>query len=279
LSKSCRENRHNWPLPHGHHGDTENRHQGCASCGEGCSCWRFHAILLTRGMIVSHRKQFVFVHIYKTGGTSVKRVLRRHAMPLWQEAGNSLLKRMGIPQFGPQLPIPGGNRDHLTASQLIEHCGVEEWNRLFSFAFVRNPWDWELSHYRHICRQKSHKHHAVVGQMAFSDYLQWRAEGRFRSQQAFLLHQGQIAVDYVGRFENLASDFGYVCQRLGIRRPRLPRLNSSRKHDYRAQYNGRDIECVAEMYGDDIQQFGYAFEDLQPTEVTKKFPQSVRQAG
>ncbi len=178
-----------------------------------------------------------------------------------------LLKRLGIAQFGPQVPIPGGERDHLTASQLIGHCGIDQWKRLFSFAFVRNPWDWELSHFRHICRQKSHVDHHTVKAMTFSDYLVWRSNRRYASQQVFLLHEGKIAVDFVGRFENLASDFGYVCQRLGIRSPRLPRLNSSPKNDYRTHYGELDVECVAKMYQDDIQRFGYSFETLPPVAV------------
>ena len=214
-------------------------------------------------MIVSQRKQFVFVHIYKTGGTSVKRVLRRHAMPFWQEIGNSALKRLGVPQFGPENPIPDGNRDHLTASQLIRHGGFEQWNRMFSFAFVRNPWDWELSHYRHICRQKSHKHHDTVSQFGFSDFLRWRSDGRFKLQQSFITHNGEIAVDFVGRFENLASDFGYVCQRIGIRASRLPRLNAAPTDDFRAHYCDRDVQTVASMYRDDIVRFGYAFDPIK----------------
>lgn len=230
-------------------------------------------------MIVSQKKQFVFVHIYKTGGTSVKRVLRRHAMPFWHELGNSLFKRMGIPQFGPSNPVPKGNPDHLTASELIKHRGIEHWDRLFSFAFVRNPWDWELSHYRHICRQKSHSDHDAVGSFSFPDYLRWRSDRRFVLQQHFITYNGKIAVDFVGRFENLSSDFGYVCQRVGIRPVRLPRLNSSPREDFRAHYSDQDAQIVESMYRADIERFGYQF-DSAASESTKATHQPiVRQAG
>ena len=205
-------------------------------------------------MIVSSQRQFVFVHIFKTAGTSIKRAIRRYAMPGWHEGANFVFKRIGIAQFGP--PSRG---DHFNASDLISDIGRKEFNRLFSFAFVRNPWDWELSHYRYICKHQSHGDHAEVTQLKrFSEYLRWRCDGRFQSQESFLLHQGKPVVDFVGRFENLHSDFGYVCRRLNI--PfRLPRLNRTRREDYRMHYNDRTQNLIAETYAADILRFGYAF--------------------
>ena len=171
-------------------------------------------------MIVSSQRQFVFVHIFKTAGTSIKRAIRRYAMPAWHEGANFVFKRIGIPQFGP--PSRG---DHFNASDLIGEIGRKEFNRFFSFAFVRNPWDWELSHYRYICKHPSHRDHEEVAKLGhFSEYARWRCDGRFHSQESFLLHNGQMVLDFVGRFENLESDFGHVCRQLHI--PfRLPRLN------------------------------------------------------
>jgi hypothetical protein len=204
-------------------------------------------------MIVSRKRQFVFVHIFKTAGTSIKRAIRRYAMPGWHEGANFVLKRIGVPQFGPR-----GRGDHVKATDLISEIGRKEFDRLFSFAFVRNPWDWELSHYRYICKHDSHPDHAEVSKLTFSDYVSWRCDDRFQSQESFLLHNGHAAIDFIGRFENLESDFGYVCQRLGIPY-RLPRLNRTEYEDYRSQYNERSQSLIASTYAADISRFGYAF--------------------
>jgi hypothetical protein len=206
-------------------------------------------------MIVSKQRQFVFVHIFKTAGTSIKRAVRRYAMPSWHEGANFVLKRIGVSQFGPR-----GHRDHVKVTDLIDEIGRSQFDRLFSFAFVRNPWDWELSHYKYICNTASHASHQEVFALgSFSEYVRWRCDGRFQLQESFLLHQGKSVVDFVGRFENLESDFRYVCQRIGIRY-RLPRLNASGTEDYRIAYDDRTKEMIAGTYRSDIARFGYAFE-------------------
>lgn len=206
-------------------------------------------------MIVSNRHNFIFVHIFKTAGTSVKRALRRHAMPAWHEPANQLLKRIGIPQFGPQ-HYP----DHMTASDLIEQTSLESFNSKFSFAFVRNPWDWELSHYKYILRKPRHEFHDEVRRLgAFSEYVRWRCDRRFQLQSSFLVHDGQRVVDFVGRFETIDADFQNVAQRLKIS-TKLKRLNQTRRTIYQRHYDTSTADLIAVAYRTDIAEFGYEFE-------------------
>jgi hypothetical protein len=58
----------------------------------------------------------VFVHINKTGGSSIETAL-------------------GLPF------------QHRTALELRSYLGERRWRERFSFAFVRNPWDKVASHY------------------------------------------------------------------------------------------------------------------------------------
>ena len=209
-------------------------------------------------MIVCEKPAFVFVHVFKTAGTSIKRALRRYAMPSWHEYANSVFKRVGIPQFGPP-----AYPDHLLASQLVEQIGLDKFKSYFSFAFVRNPWDWELSHYKYILRSKSHHYHQEVsGLKDFSEYVRWRCDGRFKLQGDFVVMNDEIVVDYVGRFENLENDFQLVCNRLDINST-LARLNTTRRTSYREHYNDTTAELIRRTYLCDILRFGYKFEDPQ----------------
>lgn len=206
-------------------------------------------------MIVSNRRNFVFVHIFKTAGTSIKRALRRHAMPGWQEPMNQLLKRIGVPQFGPQ-HYP----DHMTAGELIEQISLEKFNSMYSFAFVRNPWDWELSHYKYILKHPRHQVHQEVQRLgSFRQYVRWRCDGKFRSQRSFLTYQGQQVVDFVGRFETLDADFQSVARQLDIS-PKLKRLNRTRPTVYQRHYDPQTAALIAEAYREDIESFGYRFD-------------------
>lgn len=203
-------------------------------------------------MLVSEQRKFVFVHVFKTGGTSVKRVLRRYAMPAWQEWANVVLKRVGVPQFGPR-----GYPDHQPVRELIETLGWEAYRRYFSFAFVRNPWDWEISHYQHILRVASHPSHREVEQLgSFEEYLRWRCDGRFQLQSDLLTHEDKLAVDFVGRYERLTEDFAEVCRRLGIR-ARLPRLNAHPRAPVSIGYTERTADWIRTTYQRDIEWFGY----------------------
>ena len=78
-------------------------------------------------MLISKQKKFVFVHVQKTGGTSLRQVLKSHA---------------------PDARKWHGKHGH--ASDAIAEIGRAEWERYFSFAFVRNPWDRLVSWYAMI---------------------------------------------------------------------------------------------------------------------------------
>ena len=206
-------------------------------------------------MIVSESRKFVFVHIFKTAGTSVKRALRRYAMPGWQEPVNFFFKRMGIPQFGPRQWS-----DHFSAGQLIEEIGRQQFNSYFSFAFVRNPWDWEVSHYKYICRNDRHVDHERVRKfVGFSDYLKWRCDGNFRLQRDYLTDGDDLVVDFVGRFERLDVDFAHVCSQIGVKR-RLPKLNRTRRRPFREFYDANLVELITKTYEPDIRLFEYEFD-------------------
>lgn len=206
-------------------------------------------------MIVCEDPAFIFVHVFKTAGTSIKRALRRYAMPAWQEYANSVLKRIGVAQFGPP-DYP----DHLLARELIEQIGIEVFKKHFSFAFVRNPWDWELSHYKFIMKLKRHPDHETVAQLrGFSEYVRWRCDGHFQLQEDFITLNKQVIVDFVGRFETLESDFRFVCDQIGIK-PKLTKLNSTRRTTYQEHYDDKSAELIRQTYLPDIARFGYQFE-------------------
>ena len=176
-------------------------------------------------------------------------------MPKWKEPANQVLKRVGIRQFGPKF-YP----DHMTASDLIEQTSLAEFKSKYSFAFVRNPWDWELSHYKYILRKPRHENHDEVKRLGeFSEYVRWRCDQRFRLQRSFLFHDGQRVVDFVGRFETLDADFAQIAQRLNIA-PLLKRLNSTRRTIYQNHYDAQTADLIAATFKADIEEFGYRFE-------------------
>jgi hypothetical protein len=156
---------------------------------------------------------------------------------------------------------------------------------LFSFAFVRNPWDRLVSCYRDkICGEVDGftdfsvrpgvavclaRFDVFVAGMSFDDFVEAvasipdsDADAHFRSQYTFLANDaGEIAVDFVGRYEQLSADFTLVQQMIALPAIHLPRLQAARYLvRYMKYYSPRTRRIVAERFAKDIELFQYKFE-------------------
>jgi len=163
----------------------------------------------------------------------------------------------------------------------VEHAPAEWYQRLdrekferyFKFTFVRNPWDRAVSAYTYLSRGGSaaseedrHWSRFVAGFASFDDFVcSWMTpenimrNALFTPQTLFLQDEyGQVAMDFVGRFENLASDFVAVAERLGLEAS-LPHINRSRETPYHSFYSDRSREIVGRLYARDITRFEYQF--------------------
>ena len=74
-----------------------------------------------------------------------------------------------------------------------------------------------------------------------------------------------IKYDFVGRFEQLAQDYGQMQKHAGVDFPPLPhRLRTQGPNEYLEMYNDRCIELVGRRYARDIDLFGYDFDRISP---------------
>jgi chondroitin 4-sulfotransferase 11 len=81
-----------------------------------------------------------------------------------------------------------------------------------------------------------------------------------RQQHDWLVRQeGSSAIDFVGRFENLADSVQTINKRLGINIA-LPHENRSEHRDYRSYYNDETRRHVAVLFAKDIETWGYKFD-------------------
>jgi hypothetical protein len=215
-------------------------------------------------MIVSFDKSFLFVHVPKTGGTSMRCVLAAHAHDADKFWTNRLLNAVGIP-----INYCLGDyrhyrfRIHDPIRRAEKAYPPEVFERLFKFAFVRNPWDLLVSYRNFICAKPEHKRHRRVVRLSFEEYLEFAiAKGIGRQRPHLTDRNGRLLMNFVGRFENLQQDFQYVAQRLQIA-TKLPHTNRSKGRDYREYYTPRTRNWVQDAYGDEIAALGYDFEGTQ----------------
>lgn len=169
-------------------------------------------------------------------------------------------------------PFPTGwdaglSVEHKTAIQAQDYLGSSVFRDFFSFAFVRNPWDWQVSIYHHVLRDSRHKQHDLLNKLgSFDRYVRWLCEDQIttrdnRCQSAFLHDKnGQQLVNFVGRFESLQADFEKICCQIGVS-TKLPKLNSAHiSHDYRRFYSDQTMELISWKYAEDIERFAYRFD-------------------
>ncbi|WP_139558774.1 sulfotransferase family 2 domain-containing protein [Methylotetracoccus oryzae] len=219
-------------------------------------------------MLLSLRYRFLFVHIAKTGGTSVRDSLGWYK---WTDPYRfpqflcSKLSGLTGHRIGAKFPR------HAKAIAAQEMLPREVYEQLFKFAFVRNPWDLQVSSYHHIRRERPD---LMTGIPDFAAFLRWKFDPQrppqyhadmstvVQSDYLIDLH-GSLIVDYVGRYEHLVEDFETACRKIGIRAPKLrhSRRATDRRRDYRAYFDDASAALIAEHYQADCERFGYRFDD------------------
>jgi hypothetical protein len=219
-------------------------------------------------MLLSLKYNFLFVHIAKTGGTSIRNALWRYK---WTDPYRipqflcSRLSAMAGHKIGAKFPR------HAKLIAAKEMLPSEVFERLFKFAFVRNPWDLQVSSYHHIRRERPQ---LITHIDSFEAFLRWKldparppqyhADMSTELQSDYLIDlHGRRIVDFIGRYEFLAEDFEEACRRIGIRRPDLPHARKAvdRRKDYRSYYDDATAQWIADHYRQDIEAFGFRFDD------------------
>lgn len=218
-------------------------------------------------MLLSIKHRFLFIHIAKTGGTSIRAALK---CIKWQDpyrlpmALCSRISALTHHRVGCKLPR------HAKAICASEMLPRELYDTLFKFAFVRNPWDLQVSSYHHIRRERPH---LIAHCRDFESFLRWKlSENRryqyhidtsIELQSRYLVDlDGQVIVDFIGRYERLEEDFREACRRIGIRPPLLPhKRKGTGRRDYRSYYTDETAGLIAEYFKKDIEMLDYAFDE------------------
>ena len=214
-------------------------------------------------MLVSDDHKLVFVHIQKTGGSTVQRLLEKHIPDL-----RSILTR------------------HDFASRGMQE--LEGWNDYFRFAFVRNPWDRLVSWYSMVTtyprggnqlwryvRENSSTFEEFIYNCTDEVKIKKGVYYSFAYNQLDYVtdESGDLLVDFIGKLENFERDLPEVFSRIGLELEAIPRKNSSDHRHYSAFYAPDTEMIVRERFKRDIEYFGYEFErpdTLQGSQVMEK---------
>lgn len=205
-------------------------------------------------MIFSSSKKFIFFAVPKTGTHAVREVLRPLlASEDWEQ--QMLTGRMLSPV--PELANIG--HGHISYQQLSRALGKAEITTHFSFAIVRHPIERFMSVCAFLARtDPSYADNPVVWAKRAFGYERFRQRVLVRPQSQLLIDDsGELALSFIGRYEQLERDLAVICEELGAPLPKLKRRNvtSNEKPDiYRDADFVRDLEA---FYSADFKLLGY----------------------
>ena len=211
-------------------------------------------------MIINHERKFIFVHIHKTAGSSIR---------------NSLLKN-----------IPGSS--YLGYHHSFAETIPGSYKDYFKFCIVRNPWDRLVSWYYSIINLKASnnfKEYIESNCKDFSGFLKctniideirsapppsdpntlkirnlpYPKSISFNQLDYISDSKGNVLVNYVGKFENLSDSLEYICDKISLNIPLRKDKVGPVRNPYKDFYSTQDKDLVTQLYKRDIEHFNYEF--------------------
>ena len=208
--------------------------------------------------MLSLKHNFLFIHIPKTGGNSIQKILE-------QFSEDKIVKLYGFQdgekRFSIKNPVFPYHK-HSTLREYKKLLPNEKYTPLLKFTVVRNPWERMVSLYfsPHAGRTKFNlKVFETVIQKAqtlehFVDSRSWVEKIMGKN----ILKSSEI--NRFIRFENLEQEFKVLCSELGLGNLPLAKLNASNKKDYQEYYTHHLKKIVANKFKNEIEFFKYRFE-------------------
>ena len=215
-------------------------------------------------MIISPMRKFIFVHIPKTGGTSMALALEVRA-----GAGDILIgdtpKAKARKHRLRTHSCEGRLWKHSRIADIAGLAAAEPLDDFFVFTIVRDPWDRVLSLY-HWLRVQNFAHVSVdrAKALSFRDFVSDAEIAAMLLNDPVRAYttdaSGQDRASAVLRFEQIEAELAPIEKQLGFKIGPLPHVNrSKRPANIRAAYDAESAGRVARYFAEDISRFGYRF--------------------
>ena len=168
----------------------------------------------------------LFIHISKCAGSSINTA--------------PFILLHGSPSWSPQIP-------------------VEDNNLKFCFAFVRDPYtrftSAVLGHNYATPENFEEWVLTVFKKEANGKFARWEWQ-ELLPQHKYLVHNGKMDVDFIGKFENLHEDWKKVCDMAG-EEFELPHKNKNKIANHADCHTEETREIVRQIYWNDFRLLNY----------------------
>jgi hypothetical protein len=202
-------------------------------------------------MRISHIHRFLFLSNSQSGSSSIRKVLDP----------SSEIKS------GTEFPY----HHHTNARLLKKHFEEKawDWDAYFKFTTVRNPWDRMVGRYHYgLGNPDSSWHEAAATASCFAEFLEHpfivQAAPKTTLEHFAFARDGTCLVDEILKLEDLGKELPRVLKKLGLKVPRVPRVNQSSHKHYSLYYNDAARQRVSDWFHFDIEFGSYQFEQKEP---------------
>jgi hypothetical protein len=226
--------------------------------------------------MISDKFRCIFIHIPKNAGTSIESKICSE-----EETENLLPDHRTILDLEPLSPaklLRLYKTDQIySMARRAKYFGQKNkigtfykptsWLRYknyYKFTVVRNPWSRTYSWYRNVINDINHrKRYKVSHDCSFHDFVKYHLENQHALRtQFYWLHdsRGSIPMDFVGRFENLQTDFSKIAETIGLKNAELPKERyTGESASYIEAFNDQTKDIIWKRYEKEIKYFGFEF--------------------
>ena len=224
-------------------------------------------------MLISKKHKFIFVHVPKTGGSSIMKFLvqnlnAKEYMAIFENKTHPKGKKKGL-------------RKHIAAKEIKKK--ISHYSTYTSVAMVRNPWDLVVSWYSYVKRLPSINERSTKG-LDFPYFVKnmkevWNGYGEPTNRMTgitqwdYVSQNDNLIVDRILKYEDfkhigferaITKEFRrYIKERGKMQwKPtqKMSNVNASVRHpDYQRYYDKETRKIVAQAFKKDIEKFMYKY--------------------
>lgn len=206
---------------------------------------------------------YIYIHIPKTAGASISAVLRKLPVKKYSRLRELFLYPRGVRSWN-----AGQHDKAFTLQQKIKKKNFE---RFFSFAVVRNPWDLMVSSYHWWTQKAVHRQgyatdrDIIINLDGFSGFIYSKYGASMINEfpgdmiDWVVDQRGKKIVNFIAKFETLSQDWKEITRLIGIPYHPLPHKNKSKRKHYREYYTQETKDLIAWRFQREIEAFGYTY--------------------
>lgn len=211
-------------------------------------------------MALVKQNNFIFFHLYKCGGMSLRKFLQDNVQDMSE--------------------IQGGHSCPLDMKIHYEKNNkAKQFQDIFKFTFIRNPFDFMVSTYFYGKSYTNHFMHddIINNNMDMEKFIPYYFKVReqhknpkvrpFGSNKVvtfkdwLLDNDGNTIVDFIGKIEQYNDDMLIISDKIGLDKNEVPlvNVNPNRSKNYREYYNSNSKRMIEKNFEWELDTFKYTF--------------------